>query len=387
MAFSVRLNCDDLEELVTAPLYLSLELPAAYPSVPPLFSLRSRPLLEGSAGDSLRMVLRPSVRAAVVAAVELACEENAEAAMVYAMVDAARECIIGAGAGDEKEEDEGETDAKPNTQDDDNEDAAVKEEEEEDETGGIRKCLAMQLQPEEFIIGGEAEQNTQRPPRKGGRWAWTIGLVGKPSAGKSTFFNAVARSELAKTGVIPFTTIDPNIHQAELTIDGPVVDGISVPCRVPLVVKDVAGLVPGACEGKGKGNRFLNDLCDADVLVHIIDASGKTDENGNASGGGHDVVHDVAWVHSELQRWILDNLTAKWASVVRKPKHLYDMFSGYQSQAWLVYEALRLAGVHDALSLAELQDWVADGRLSSVVDHFLAVRFPTVPYGLFPYNR
>ena len=42
-----------------------------------------------------------------------------------------------------------------------------------------------------------------------------------------------------------------------------------------MTIKDVAGLVPGACEGKGKGNRFLNDLCDADVLIHIIDASGK----------------------------------------------------------------------------------------------------------------
>ena len=61
-------------------------------------------------------------------------------------------------------------------------------------------------------------------------------------------------------------------------------------CPVPVTVKDVAGLVPGACDGLGKGNRFLNDLCDADVLVHIVDASGKTDERGNANEvGGHDV--------------------------------------------------------------------------------------------------
>jgi hypothetical protein len=72
--------------------------------------------------------------------------------------------------------------------------------------------------------------------------------------------------------------------------------------------------------GLGKGNRFLNDLCDADVLVHIVDASGKTDERGNANDlGGHDVVHDVSWIHAELQRWILDNLRAKWSGVVRKP--------------------------------------------------------------------
>lgn len=136
--------------------------------------------------------------------------------------------------------------------------------------------------------------------RKGGRWAYCIGLVGKPSAGKSTFFNAVAGSELAKVGATPFTTIDPNVHQAMINIAGPAVKGVgTVRCPVPVIIKDVAGLVPGACDGLGKGNRFLNDLCDADVLVHIIDASGKTDERGNANEvGGHEIVHDVACTHS-----------------------------------------------------------------------------------------
>eukprot|EP01052_Picozoa_sp_SAG31_P045407 SAG31_NODE_8278_length_1481_cov_6.668987_1_plen_134_part_10 len=134
---------------------------------------------------------------------------------------------------------------------------------------------------------------------------------------------------------------------------------MAVPIAVPIVVKDVAGLVPGACEGKGKGNRFLNDLCDADVLVHIIDASGKSDTGGNvlehnysrsgwqqeqpAQGNGDGVLHDVAWIHQELQRWILDNLESKWETIKRKPQHLYDMFTGYQSQKWLVHEALRMA--------------------------------------------
>ena len=50
-------------------------------------------------------------------------------------------------------------------------------------------------------------------------------------------------------------------------------------------LKDVAGLVPGACEGRGKGNKFLNDLLDADVLIHVIDVSGETDENGKETIG------------------------------------------------------------------------------------------------------
>lgn len=47
-----------------------------------------------------------------------------------------------------------------------------------------------------------------------------------------------------------------------------------------IIIKDVAGLVPGAYQGRGKGNAFLNDLCDADVLIHVLDASGCSDKEG-----------------------------------------------------------------------------------------------------------
>ena len=299
-------------------------------------------------------------------------------------------------------------------------------EEEEEETGPISRALALQLQTEAAVLGagadseGGSEGGIAPLSRKGGRWAWCIGLVGKPSAGKSTFFNAVAGSELAKVrsghffliililkaiicqdrlgtnatktqksqpfcwqvGATPFTTIDPNVHQATINVEGPVLEpgGCVVRCPVPVTVKDVAGLVPGACDGLGKGNRFLNDLCDADVLVHIIDASGKTDERGNANEvGGHEIVHDVAWIHNELQRWIFDNLLEKKAGWKRKPEHLYDMFTGYQAQHWLTHEALRLAGVVDGENLSETAvKEMTDETLSSVIDHFLAVRFPTV---------
>jgi ribosome-binding ATPase YchF (GTP1/OBG family) len=55
---------------------------------------------------------------------------------------------------------------------------------------------------------------------------------------------------------------------------------------LPIIVKDVAGLVPGAYKGRGKGNRFLADLCDADVLVHVVDATGRADRDGNVLVGG-----------------------------------------------------------------------------------------------------
>ena len=176
-------------------------------------------------------------------------------------------------------------------------------EESAESSGPISRALALQLQTESTVLSmsdGGRKSDATPLVRKGGRWAYCIGLVGKPSAGKSTFFNAVAGSELAKVGATPFTTIDPNVHQAIINVEGPTVSGVAkVYCPVPVTVKDVAGLVPGACDGLGKGNRFLNDLCDADVLVHIIDASGKTDERGNANEvGGHEIVHDVTCAFS-----------------------------------------------------------------------------------------
>ena len=60
VSLSVRLNCEELEDILTAPLYLSFQIPAGYPDMPPLTQLRSRPLSEGEAGGSLRMVLKVS---------------------------------------------------------------------------------------------------------------------------------------------------------------------------------------------------------------------------------------------------------------------------------------------------------------------------------------
>ena len=63
-------------------------------------------------------------------------------------------------------------------------------------------------------------------------------------------------------------------------------------------MKDVAGLVPGAYQGKGRGNAFLNDLVNCDVLIHVVDASGKTTSSGVEGEG--DPRHDIDWVVRKL---------------------------------------------------------------------------------------
>jgi len=112
----------------------------------------------------------------------------------------------------------------------------------------------------------------------------------------------------AKVGAFPFTTIDSNIARATFSTpdpalvtaeDGPEIVraantktqsllGLGKPSGHRyhnIVLKDVAGLVPGAYSGRGRGNAFLNELCDADVLVHIVDAAGLCDEHGNGLQG------------------------------------------------------------------------------------------------------
>ena len=135
-----------------------------------------------------------------------------------------------------------------------------------------------------------ASRARRAPPcvAAGGRWNFTVGLVGKPSAGKSSFFNAATEAaegaaRAARVAPHPFTTIEPNLGAAFAPATCPcALVGLDRACdpshgaedvdgthcrRIPILVKDVAGLVPGAHAGRGRGNAFLNDLCDADVLV------------------------------------------------------------------------------------------------------------------------
>jgi ribosome-binding ATPase YchF (GTP1/OBG family) len=79
----------------------------------------------------------------------------------------------------------------------------------------------------------------------------------------------------------------------------------------------VAGLVPGAHEGRGLGNRFLDDLRQADALVHVVDVSGTTDAEGKATRG-YDPSQDIVWLRGEIVRWICGNLMERWGSIKRR---------------------------------------------------------------------
>ncbi len=156
-----------------------------------------------------------------------------------------------------------------------------------------------------------------------------IGLVGKPNVGKSTFFNAAtdANAEIAN---YPFTTIDANRGVMYVRSPCPCRD-FNVRCNpnnskcvngtrfIPIEAIDVAGLVPDAHKGKGLGNKFLDDLRQADAFIHVVDASGSTDAEGNpCEAGKHDPVDDVIFLEEEIGYWLAGIIKKDWDRLSRQ---------------------------------------------------------------------
>lgn len=243
----------------------------------------------------------------------------------------------------------------------------------------------------------------------------------------------------------PFTTISPQLGLAYFAVPCPCGRlGLAAVCcpahgspglapdtwrRHPVVVKDVAGcvcacrshslrvsslfshplltinplltlshilisptsssLVPGAYCGRGRGNAFLADIVECDALIHVVDAAGATDSEGQPGGG--DPLSDVAWVRSELHAWIFANLRAKFGTLRKRamPRHagadpdapmaaLCALLSGYRATRPMVAAAMARAGL-DAGRLTDpvhgIPAW-ACGDVHNLVACFLRVRFP-----------
>ncbi len=156
-----------------------------------------------------------------------------------------------------------------------------------------------------------------------------IGVVGKTNVGKSTFFKAATLANVL-IGNYPFATIKPNHGIGFVKIDC-VDKEFNVQCNpkkgfcinnkrfVPVELLDVAGLVPGAHEGKGLGNQFLNDLNQADVLIHVIDAAGSTNERGETvEAGSYNPVSDIEFLEIELDYWYTDIIKKGWEKFAKK---------------------------------------------------------------------
>jgi len=195
-----------------------------------------------------------------------------------------------------------------------------------------------------------------------------IGLVGKPSVGKSTFFKAATLAEV-EIASYPFTTIKANHGVGYVRVDciekefivkcnpahGFCIDGQRF---VPVDLMDVAGLVPGASEGKGLGNQFLDDLRQADVFIHIVDASGSTNEEGKPVED-YDPCNDIRFLEDELNKWFYNILMKVWKGFARKteledenfPEAVADQFSGLKVDEEQVKEVLLKLGFSERPSV------------------------------------
>lgn len=205
-----------------------------------------------------------------------------------------------------------------------------------------------------------------------------IGLVGKPSSGKSTFFNAATMMNVPMAAY-PFTTIEANKGIGFVRVE--CVDrDFKVQCNpksgfcekgiryVPVEIIDVAGLVPGAHEGRGRGNQFLSDLSKADVLIHVVDASGSTDEEGKEVNlGSHDPCKDIRFLEEEIDFWFLGILEKHWKKFYKtsfEGKKLLDLMaeslSGIGGSPDNIKDAMSKAGLLEK----KLEYWQQEDKIN-----------------------
>lgn len=158
--------------------------------------------------------------------------------------------------------------------------------------------------------------------------AYLVGVVGKPNVGKSTFFSAATLVSVPIANY-PFTTIKPNRGMGYVRTpcvcrefgvkDEPINSSCSNGVRlVPVELVDCAGLVPGAWQGRGLGNQFLDEIRRADALINVVDAAGSTDSEGKpCAPGSHDPLEDIAFLTKEIDMWWFQIIKKDWNRIAR----------------------------------------------------------------------
>ena len=203
----------------------------------------------------------------------------------------------------------------------------------------------------------------------------TIGVIGKTNVGKSTFFSAATLIDVPIANR-PFVTIEPNVGIAYVKKKCVHVE-FGVKCNpknsmcigdyrfIPVKLVDVAGLIPGAHEGRGLGNKFLDDLRKADVLIHVVDASGSTNEEGiPVLPGSRDPEEDIKFIETEIDEWFFSIISKDWQKFARTTdlsnkdpvNELLSKLSGLSINKSHIIEALR----QSKLENVKLMQWTEE---------------------------
>ncbi len=191
-----------------------------------------------------------------------------------------------------------------------------------------------------------------------------IGITGKPSTGKSSFFKAATMIDV-EISMRPFTTIKPNVGVSFVTSTCPC-KVLNIKCTpknsqcingvrlIPIKLWDLPGIIRGAHIGHGLGLEFLNDVIQADVLIHIVDASGTTDAEGNPTQG-HDPCEDVRFLEEEIELW--------FASIIEKNvKKIKDEKTAAELLAGLGIKGTHVRGVMEKIGLDNIEEFARELR-------------------------
>ncbi|MEM0362957.1 MAG: redox-regulated ATPase YchF [Sulfolobaceae archaeon] len=189
----------------------------------------------------------------------------------------------------------------------------------------------------------------------------SIGIIGKTNVGKSTFFSAATLRDV-EIANRPFVTIKPNEGIGYVKVKC-VHTEFNVKCNpknsicmndyrfIPIKLIDVPGLIPGAHKGRGLGNKFLDDLRQADALIHVIDASGSTNEEGvPVEPGSRNPEEDIKFIENELDEWFYSIVSKDWSKFARTAdlsgkdivEALLNKLSGISVNRYHIIEALKI---------------------------------------------
>src|SRR5213075_1288941 len=148
------------------------------------------------------------------------------------------------------------------------------------------------------------------------------GIVGLPNVGKSTLFNAVTRTRKAEAANYPFCTINPNL--GVVTVPDQRLDALANFTKTSLVIPttiefvDIAGLVKGAAQGEGLGNKFLSQIREVDALIQVVRCFEDPDIDHVA--GAIDPIRDIETINTELALADLEAVQKRLDKVAKDAK-------------------------------------------------------------------
>jgi GTP-binding protein YchF len=148
------------------------------------------------------------------------------------------------------------------------------------------------------------------------------GIVGLPNVGKSTLFNAITRTRKAEAANYPFCTIDPNIGMVTVpdarlqVLQQMVKTNVVIPAVIEFV--DIAGLVKGASQGEGLGNKFLTHIREVDAIVQVVRCFEDADVH--HVSGSIDPVRDIDVINTELMLADLETVKKRRERIAKEIK-------------------------------------------------------------------